>query len=51
MPWMVLEMRAETVTRFRSAGGLQVCGLTFEPSKEAPVLAASGGVVVPFSDI
>lgn len=47
---MVLETRAEMVTRLRSAEVLPLCGLAFEVEPSEEVLAARG-VFVPSSDI
>lgn len=51
-PWMVLETRAETVTRLRSGETEQLCGLpeVVELSEETSELVAVRRGFVPFSD-
>lgn len=51
-PWIVLETRAETVTRLRSGEAGRFCGLVevVELPKETTELVAVRGGFVPFSD-
>ena len=51
-PWMVLEMRAETVTSLRSGEAGRFCGFAemVEFSEEAPELVGVRRRFVPFSD-